>query len=178
MFDLVVHSSRLLGNFSAVLGLEVLGIFENLFCRSVPHQNLEGLILLRLSLKGIGTVLLPKFLYEFRLFLETNPNSTRHGGSTDDHLRNPDRLQSSLVSNNIWVDPSTCDTISQGIVSILKLLTKNFLVQNPQSDRLEETFTVQLEGATKVKVIGKRKVDTMSNHLRTKNTRIKLRIVC
>src|SRR5210317_120529 len=130
MLNLMVHSSRFLGNISTVLRLEVLSIFKNLLRRSVPHQNLEGLVLLRLPFKGIGTVLLPKFFDKFRLFLEPTPDSSRHRRGTNNYLRNPDRLQGSLMTDDIWIHPSTRNTISQGIMSILKLLTEDLLVKN------------------------------------------------
>src|SRR6056300_265257 len=174
MLNLMVHSSRFLGNISTVLRLEVLSIFKNLLRRSVPHQNLEGLVLLRLPFKSIGTVLLPKFFNELRLFLEPNTNRTRHRRSTDDHLGNPDRLQSSLMTDDIWIHTTTSDTIRKGIVSILKLLTENFLIQNSQPDRLEETLTIQFESTTKVEILYERKINIMTKHLRSKNTHIKL----
>src|SRR6056300_738217 len=130
MLNLMVHSSRFLGNISTVLRLEVLSIFKNLLRRSVPHQNLEGLVLLRLPFKGIGTVLLPKFFDKFRLFLEPTPNSTRHRRGTDDYLGDTNGFEFPLMPNHIWIHPSTRNTISQGIMSILKLLTEDLLVKN------------------------------------------------
>src|SRR5210317_723626 len=81
------------------------------------------------------------------------------------------------MSNHIWIDPPTCDTIGQGVVGILKLLTKDLFVKNTQTNRLEKALTIQLKGTTKVEMLYDRKINVMTKHLRPKNTRVKLRIV-
>src|SRR5210317_1584261 len=86
MFNLMVDRWHLLCNISAILRREVLSIFQDLLRRSVPHQNLNSLVLLGLTLKRLRTVLLPEFLNEFRLTLESNTDSTRNGRSTNAHL--------------------------------------------------------------------------------------------
>jgi hypothetical protein len=63
-------------------------------------------------------------------------------------------------------------------MSILKCLTKNLFVQNTQLDRLRETLLIQVKGATEVEMLDERHVKTMTNHLGTENTHVKLGIMC
>src|SRR6056300_393393 len=82
------------------------------------------------------------------------------------------------MSNHIWIHPPTRNAICEGIMSVFKLLTKDVLVKNTQLDGFQESFTIQLEGATKVQILNERKINLMSKHLRTKDTHVKLSIMC
>ena len=82
------------------------------------------------------------------------------------------------MTEKVRVDPSTCDTIRQGIMGILKVFTENLLVQHTELDWFHEPFLVHLQCTLKVKILDEAQVNVVTNHLGSKDTRVELGVVC
>ena len=81
------------------------------------------------------------------------------------------------MTEKIRIHTSTSDTIGEWIVSIFKIYTEEFLVQNTKLNGLQETLLVHLESAPKIEVLDEIQINIVTNHLRLQNTRVKLSVV-
>jgi len=66
------------------------------------------------------------------------------------------------VSKQVRVDPTTGDTISQRVVSILKVLTEDLFVKDTELNWLEEALLVQLESTPEMKIVNQTHIDLVS----------------
>ena len=154
VFNLVEQLSGLLLDICRSLWLEALGFAEDLLgsLKGVEHE--ERFLLLGLTLKSLGAVLLPEFLHEFLwtfVLIYTNSRSNCRG--TDDHFLDGEGFEHTLtLTNEVGVHLATRNWISEGVVGVVKLFAENVLVQVCKFDWTHKPLLVHLKSTTEYEI--------------------------